>query len=537
MRTALLTLACALAVLAAGCSLGGGEATTGDETTQAPAPKRFAELKVIFDESLDYLDPQLSYTTEGWQAMWSVYLPLLTYRHEAGTAGAALIPALASALPVVSDGGRVYRLTLREGVRYSNGKPVRAADFAFALRRLRALRSPGADLFANVEDVKAGADGSIEIRLRRPQAGFADVLALPFGAPVPAGSSLEDASAAPLPASGPYRLIRPPGVGFALVRNPYWKPISGIPSGYANRVTVEVAGVADAALAATWSGAADYTTHQIPLPQVQATLAAHGDRIRRGTPGNTYYAFLNVEEPPFDKLAVRKAVEFAIDRRAFVERFGGLARPTQNVLPPGYPSYRKLALYSYDPARARRELARAGAAGASVTVWTSDRESYRSLAAELVAQLNRVGLKAELKVLDDEIYFTAVASPAGQAQAGIANWLQDYVHPVNWFGELLTGTANEQTPDQNLANADVPALNELVGRLSRQPTLTAAGNAGWARADRIALEQALWVPLLNRQFTDAFGPRIDLRCAVGHVLFGLDLTRLCVRESDSPSNG
>lgn len=525
MRTALISLVCALALLAAGCSRGGG----GTTTAAAPvAPQRFAELKVIFDDSLDHLDPQLSYTTEGWQALWSVYLPLLTYRHEAGKAGATLIPALARALPVVSDGGRIYRLELRNGVRYSNGKPVRAADFAYALRRLRELRSPGAELFANVEDVQAGNDGSIVIRLSRPQAGFADVLALPFGAPVPAGSPLEDASAKPLPATGPYRLIRPPGTGFALIRNRFWKPLPGIPSGYANRISVQVTGDATAALTATWAGTVDYTTHQIPLPEVRATVAAHGKRLLRGTPGNTYYAFLNVDEPPFDRLAVRKAVELAIDRRAFVERFGGLALPTQNVLPPGYPAYKKLTLYRYDPARARRELARAGVAGARVTVWTSDRESYRSLAEELVAQLKAVGLAAELKVLDDAIYFTAVADRNGRAQVGVANWLQDYVHPVNWFGELLTGEANGRSPDQNLANADVPALNELVARLSRQPALTAAGNRGWARADRIALEQALWIPLLNREFTDALAPRVDLRCAVSHVLYGLDLARLCV---------
>lgn len=527
MRTAFLLLACALALLAAGCDRGGDRAT---KTAPAPAePKRFAELRVIFDDSLDHLDPQLSYTTEGWQALWSVYLPLLTYAHEPGRAGAALIPALADALPEVSGGGRVYRLRLRDGIRYSNGKPVRAADFAFALRRLRELRSPGAELFANVEGVKTGADGSIEIRLREPQAGFADVLALPFGAPVPEGSPLEDASAKPLPATGPYRLIRPPGTGFALIRNRYWTEIPGIPSGYANRISVQVTGDAPAALAATFAGTVDYTTHQIPLPEVKQTLAEHGGLVRRGTPGNTYYAFLNVEEPPFDRLAVRRAVERAIDRAAFVERFGGLARPTQNVLPPGYPGYRRLALYRYDPARARRELAAAGAAGASVTVWTSDRESYRSLAEELVAQLKAAGLAAELKVLDDAIYFTAVADPSGNAQVGIANWLQDYVHPVNWFGELLTGEANGRSPDQNLANADVPALNKLVGRLSRQPALTAAGTAGWARADRIALEQALWIPLLNREFTDALTPRVAPRCVVGHVLYGLDLARLCLR--------
>ena len=50
-------------------------------------------------------------------------------------------------------------------------------------------------------------------------------------------------------------------------------------------------------------------------------------------------------EPPFDRLEVRQAVNHAVDRQAIVRMYGGLAEPTQNVLPPTYPQYEKLDLY------------------------------------------------------------------------------------------------------------------------------------------------------------------------------------------------
>ncbi len=77
----------------------------------------------------DYLDPTISYTAEGWTAMYSTYLPLLTYAHASGAAGSKVVPALAESLPKVTDGGKTYTLTLRKGLKYSDGTPVRASDF------------------------------------------------------------------------------------------------------------------------------------------------------------------------------------------------------------------------------------------------------------------------------------------------------------------------------------------------------------------------------------------------------------------------
>ena len=72
------------------------------------------ELTIAQTSTPDYLDPALSYTVNGWEPMWVVYTPLLTYRHEEGDAGSEIIPGLAENLPESTDGGKTYTLTLRK---------------------------------------------------------------------------------------------------------------------------------------------------------------------------------------------------------------------------------------------------------------------------------------------------------------------------------------------------------------------------------------------------------------------------------------
>src|SRR4029078_1762127 len=125
---------------------------------------------------------------------WNVYLPLLGYRHVNGPAGAELVAYLATTLPRISKDRRTYRLTLREGVSYSNGHSVKAGDFKTAVERDFKLDSPGAPFFGNIGGAgdfekkpqrKGGirgivvntGRGTIVIRLEKPQADFSNVLA------------------------------------------------------------------------------------------------------------------------------------------------------------------------------------------------------------------------------------------------------------------------------------------------------------------------------------------------------------------------
>ncbi len=82
---------------------------------------------------------------------------------------------------------------------------------------------------------------------------------------------------------------------------------------------------------------------------------------------------MNTRVTPFDNLKVRQAVNYAINRQALVRVYGGLATPTQNVLPPTYPQYKKLNLYPFNLAKAKALIAASGDKGTAVTVWNHDR--------------------------------------------------------------------------------------------------------------------------------------------------------------------
>ncbi len=151
------TFSVGVALIAAACGGGGkSSSTTSSSTTTGSAAtgKSFATFKIATDTGTDYLDPGLSYTVEGWGVMWNVYLPLLGYKHVNGPDGATIVPYLAQDLPLVSSDGKTYTLTLRKGIKYSDGTPVKASDFQATIERDFKVDSPGVGFFGNI----VGAD-------------------------------------------------------------------------------------------------------------------------------------------------------------------------------------------------------------------------------------------------------------------------------------------------------------------------------------------------------------------------------------------
>ena len=114
------------------------------------------------------LDPGLGYTTTAGESDWIVYTPLLTYAHESGVAGTKLIPGLATSLPTITDGGRTYTLTLRAGLKYSDGTPVMASDFKFSIQRtLKPIGVPARSCYLSPGRGFPGRQGHVGQRHRR----------------------------------------------------------------------------------------------------------------------------------------------------------------------------------------------------------------------------------------------------------------------------------------------------------------------------------------------------------------------------------
>src|SRR5207247_352711 len=115
------------------------------------------------------------------------------------------------------------------------------------------------------------------------------------------------------------------------------------------------------------------------VDRLSGLQSKYGSQMKIYTVPNTIMFFLNERTAPFDKLAVRRAVDYGIDRDAIVRLYGGLAQPTENLFPSYWTSYKKIDTYTYDLAKARQLIKSANAVGTKVTVWSDDREEARKV--------------------------------------------------------------------------------------------------------------------------------------------------------------
>lgn len=544
MKRCLIALTAAAAILT-GC---GGDSTPPRDTAHAGG-----RAVVSFPAFPDSLDPAVSYQQETWQAIWNVYTPLLTYRRAEGVEGSKLIPGLAEALPRVSADRRTYRLRLRRGLRYSDGRPVRASDFEHTIKRVLMLESGGSGFYLGIEGAqrylergRASADipgitaddgtGDIVIRLAQPDSTFANALAMTFAGLVPADAPFEQATARPLPGTGPFevtdvRLRR----GFSLVRNPRYRELPGVPAARLDRIDVDV--VRNAGLEAQDIARNRRDLMIDPPPPEAARLArsAHADRYKEFTTNSTYYLFLNTREKPFDDKRVRQAVNHAIDKRALARLFGGLLEPSCNFLPPGMVGYRKIDPCPYgapdggpDVAKARALVQDAGAAGAKVTVWGNSEEPAKQVTEYVADTLRGIGLDARPKVMVGEVYGQTVSNQSTKAQIGLMNWFQDFPHPKN-FLFLMDSSSIQPVHNMNVSNVADAAIDRALDEADRAPDLAAAAQR-YAALDRHIVEEAYIAPYGHRKLTAYASDRIDFaRCTPAHPVFGIDLARLCLR--------
>ena len=152
-RRALVLLVAALSMLViAAC--GGDDDSGGSTGSSSGGTKEGGSVTISQTSQPDYLDPALSYTVNGWEPLSTVYSGLLGYKRAEGQEGSELIPVLATDMPKVSSDGTTYELTLRKGLKYSDGTPVKASDFPKTIERDYAVNSPGVGFFGNI----VGAD-------------------------------------------------------------------------------------------------------------------------------------------------------------------------------------------------------------------------------------------------------------------------------------------------------------------------------------------------------------------------------------------
>lgn len=524
--------------LAAGSAL--GLAACGDSSS-----KEGGTLTGSYASFPDYLDPGLSYTQEGWTAMYNTYLPLLTYAHANGAAGSEVVPALAEELPKITNGGKTYTLKLRQGLEYSDGTPVKASDFTSSIERLFKLNSPGSGFFSSVVGAEKFAEtktggipgiktndktGEIVIDLTAPRGTFSNELGMLFAALLPSGTPAKNLSADPPPATGPYEIVKSqPGRGWSYTRNPVWAKNNGplmpdLEAGNYDKIEISVVRNDSTQVNEIEQ---DQTDWMQPPPAADRYAEVkdkyEGTQFRVENPINLYYFWMDTTRPPFDDLKVRQAVNYAIDSAALERIYAGALGATHQILPEGMPGHETFDLYPHDMAKAKELLKEANPSDTEITVWTDDESPNDEAGAYYQSVLKELGFDATLKTINADVYIPTIGNASTpDLDTGWINWYPDYPNPSNFFEPLLSGEGIAPTNNINFARIDVPKLNEKIARLGEEP-LGPDQEAEYAELDREFMELAPWAPYGTFTVSTFVDSEIDLDSVIFNPTFGHDL--------------
>jgi peptide/nickel transport system substrate-binding protein len=227
-----------------------------------------------------------------------------------------------------------------------------------------------------------------------------------------------------------------------------------------------------------------------------------------------HYLFLNASVRPFDVLAARRAVSYAIDRAAVAADWPDPGDVTCQVLPPTVPGYRPYCPYTLRPdvsgtwhapdlATAQRLVQQSGTAGAAVTVWTNSPPA-RGMQ-HVVDAMNEIGYRATLRVFPAGSYFDELDRHP-EVQAGAVGWVAGYPSPSQFTTEsecaaIATG--------QNFARFCDPALDtRIADALALEAQSPQRAGDIWADVDRALTDELPLVPLLVDTNAVLLSPRV-----------------------------
>jgi YVTN family beta-propeller protein len=466
------------------------------------------------------------------------YDSLVNFQQSPGAGGTRLVPDLALAIPAPADGGSTYAFRLRPGIRYSDGQVLRAGDFRRGIERLfRAHQSPGRSLFSGILGAAAcarhpvGCDlsrgivtndaaGTVVFHLTAPDPDFLFNLTQDaFAAPIPPGTPDHQITSHFVPGTGPYKIAAVSATRIVFARNPFFREWSHAaqPDGNPDVIVWQTEPTVQDAVTAVERGRADWMFGQIPRAQYQQLRLHSPSELHSSPQPGVDFAPLNTHIAPFNDVRVRRALNYAIDRRTLVRLFGGpvFATVTCQPITPGLPGYRPYCPYTRHPradggytgpdlARARRLVAESGTAGERVDVWgmTDNPSVPRGITAYLGGVLRTLGYRVHLHLIPGARFTQTMRKGLQLSTDG--DWAANYPDPASYVPQFF-GCGG--------GNSNGYYCNPALDRQMRQARLLelshpAKAAALWASIDRQITDAAVWVPTVNQREVDLVSDRL-----------------------------
>ncbi|MDX6510651.1 MAG: hypothetical protein QOE36_155 [Gaiellaceae bacterium] len=386
-----------------------------------------------------------------------------------------IIPSLAERWEIADDGLR-YVFHLREGLEWSDGTPLTAHDVEFGVKRILDPDEPGASVaiyfvLENGQDyyerrtadagsigVRALDDRTLEFRLVAPAPYFMSVMNRPDGGPQPRHAIEAHGEAWTEPdrqvVSGPFRVASRDENTIVLERQDRY---GGARSGNVRVVELQRSSVADS-LEPYRRDEVDVVTVRY-TPQIADLMPAALEDAMLGPAGWSFYLAFDHAHPALGNADFRRALAYAIDRRALAGMLpANLVVAHGGVVPPALQGHTPDIALPYDPDRAREHLARSGVTEAPTL---AGYEEWTALVATLAAAWTEVlGLPFTGETWTAEQALSTSATPRPLVLTG---WLPGYQDP-EYFLRLLLHSASK-TNEGGFSHAP---YDELIERARRE---------------------------------------------------------------------
>lgn len=354
-------------------------------------PPRKADLIVAVEQEPASLDPRVGSDVAADRAFRLLYRGLFAV-------GPDFSPQTDLAETWTFEDPQRLRVVLRAGVRFSDGRPLRARDAAFTIRSILRDDPPSfrkGDLDC-IEAVEAVDDLTLVFRLKEPRAALLSALNVGI---LPEGT---EAGAFVPVGCGPYRLRSwTRGQWLLFEANPFASPAP-------SSATLAFKVVPDPVVRALElrRGTVDLVVNDLP-PDALARFADLGYRVWRAPGANFAYVGFNCSRPPLNRAEVRRALSLSLDRAAIIRHvLRGYAREAAGLLPPEHWASVPLPPPGRDLAAADALLDESGLPRGRdgvrfrITYKTSDNKISRQIASVVAENLREVGVDCRTQWLE-----------------------------------------------------------------------------------------------------------------------------------------
>ncbi|HEY9611825.1 ABC transporter substrate-binding protein [Allocoleopsis sp.] len=420
------------------------------KTEQAAAPNTNAggSGRLVVGTTLKprTLDPADAYELAASNVLYSLGDRLYTYK--LGTD--ELVPQLATKLPEVSKDGLTYKIPVRQGVVFHDGTPFDAQAMVFSLNRFIKNGGKPSSLLADiVQSVEASSQYELTLKLKRPFAPFPSLLAFSGMCAVsPKAYEIGASKFQPTKfvGTGPYKLVSFSANSLRLdVFDKYWgekPPNQGLDyqilSSSANLFNSFRTGAVDLAY---------QTFEPDQITSLKSGEKSGGWQVVEAPSNNVSYMVLNTKQKPLDKVEVRQALAYMIDRKLLNERvLRNQAQPAYSLIPTSFdatkPSF-ETAYGDGNIAKAKELLTKAGFTTANplkLEIWFPSGSAVRQQAASTLREYAAQQLGGIVQLQPQPVEATTLFANIGKGiyQTALVDWYPDFSDADNFIQPLVS---------------------------------------------------------------------------------------------------